>query len=144
LLYVQNGAVAAEVALGLSAKDAESFIGFGVTLLEEGRNAEALACAEVATAVAPKAFGAWLLRACASARLKRKAEALLCYGQAAQIDPKNVRVWVDMGELHLHMLDYVSAAADFQRALDLDPEAKTGAGKRALMLVASTYFGDDD
>ncbi len=143
LLQVQSGGLAPEKALGLSPAEAPRFARFSAHLLEEGQNEEALAAAEVATALDPKLFDGWLVRACALARSQRVAEALLCYGQAAQVDAKNVRVWTDMAELHLGLLDFASAAECLKKAIDLDPHAETPAGKRAFILIAGSYYGDD-
>ncbi len=144
IFQVQNGAISPQEALGLEPRDAEGFARYGAHLLALGRKQDALASAEVATALDPAHTGAWLVRACASARLGQVAQALLCYGQAARLEPRNIRAWTDAAELHLDLLDFQSAAECLKKAIELDPKAETAAGRRAFVLVATTYYGEEE
>jgi tetratricopeptide (TPR) repeat protein len=143
LRRVQAGSISAQGALGLKSSDAPAFSKHGTYLLQIGQAEPALACGELATALAPDAASGWLVRGAAAARLGREAQALLCYGAAARLDPKNTRVWVDLAEIQLSALDYASAAKDLKRALETDPTAKSPAGKRAQVLIAQVYYGDE-
>lgn len=140
LAATQNDPQRTMQVLGLSAADAEAFLSLGSALLEAGRNEEAMAAAEVATACAPKAPGGWQLWGCALARLGRTGDAVAAFARALALGGDDVQTLTDLAECHIVVFDYAAAAKALERAIKADPQAQTPAGFRAQALLMRTLM----
>ncbi len=126
--------------LAISRRDAERLARYGLTLLSKQDHEAAEACAKLAVRGAPNLSLAWHVLGAASARLKKDGAAIVAYEQALQLDPRAVGLWVDLGELYLRAPAYERAAAALKKALTLDPEGKSKAGKRAQLLIGAAFM----
>jgi tetratricopeptide (TPR) repeat protein len=90
--------------------------------LEQGRHAQALADARAALAVQPGNRQALHLSGLAHAAGKEHNQALAVFAELIRLDPNDAVAWLQRGLAHADRGDIVSARADVERALKLNPK----------------------
>ncbi|MCC6809674.1 MAG: hypothetical protein IT381_19750 [Deltaproteobacteria bacterium] len=140
IIYVRDGVIDAKDFLGLSEDEAIRIARHGLALLDRDDNDAARSCGVVATAFAPRFAPAWLVLACANARLRRDAEAIIAYQQVSVLEPTNTRALVDLAELYVRNMHFSLASQTLERALAIEKDVRSPIAQRAQLLVVNTLM----
>ena len=81
---------------------------------------------------------AWANLGAIRARAKDHPGAVEAYLEVLKRSPTDIEAWTNIGELYIVLLDFEKAAAALRQAMQLDPQAKHPAGRRARIVVAFT------
>ena len=110
------------------------------------RNAEALESLKTSLRLNASNASLWNNCGCVLVNLGRPGEAIPCFDNALARDPGFVQCLINRGSAHASLKHYAAAVADFERALQLDPEFPYAAGNIALYRMQSSdwrHFDDD-
>jgi len=103
--------------------DAWDYNNKGVSLVNLGCPAEALACCERALEINPRLAEAWSNKGNALAALGRHAEALTCYERALEINPRLAEAWSAKGLALGNLGRHDEALTCYERALEINPRS---------------------
>jgi tetratricopeptide (TPR) repeat protein len=92
-------------------------------LSDLGRNVEALAACDRATALDPNSASAWLWKGSVLNNLGRNVEALAACDRATALDPNSASAWLFKGRTLTDLGRNVEALAACDRAIELDPNS---------------------
>jgi len=111
-------------AIQLNPKFMPSYINRGFAYLEAGDAANAEVALTQALGVDPAQPGALSLRATARMNQNKTADALADYRKVTEIAPHNPMSHADLGFAHFFASDYASALSSFNKALQINKEAR--------------------
>jgi tetratricopeptide (TPR) repeat protein len=121
---------------GITIEEAYSVAEIGYTMMEQGRLKDAQTVFQGLVISNP--YDAYFHAVLGSIYQKvGMAEgAIEEYTLALGLDPANVEAWVNRGELLIAKGNFVQAASDFKRAIDLDPDGENPVANRARALAS--------
>jgi tetratricopeptide (TPR) repeat protein len=126
-------------AIGLTAADLDEIAAVAVKLYEEGKLKSSLKLLEGLTSLCPEKPEYWSAVGGVLTRLERYEEAIPILTVALRMDSNNTAALVNRGECFIAMAENEKAAADLQRAIDLDPGQHDPASNRARQIVFGMY-----
>ena len=128
------------MAFTLSKEQFESIAALGFNLYQQGRLADAKTIFAGLTAFDQVYFGYAGLGAIALAEEPPQLEvALTNLRRAAEINPNDPSVRANLGETLLRMARFGEAAAEFEKALELDPEEVDAGANRARAIIGGMH-----
>jgi Flp pilus assembly protein TadD len=121
---------------GITIEEAYSIAEMGYTMMEQGRLKDAQTIFQGLVISNPYDGYFHAVLGAIYQKLGMVDGAIEEYTLALGLDPANVEAYVNRGELLISKADFVDAAADFKRAIDLDPNGENPAANRARALAS--------
>jgi len=130
----------------LTEQQVQGFASLGYNLYEQGKFDDAQKVFLGLTAVDPtSAFGFAGLGAIALAKQPPELDtAIVNLKKAAELDAKNPTIHANLGEALLRKAQLQEAAAEFHKAMDLDPEKKDAGANRARAIVSGLKVATEE
>jgi tetratricopeptide (TPR) repeat protein len=130
----------------LNDQQVQGFASLGYNLYEQGKFDDAQKVFEGLTAVEPgSAYGFAGLGAIALAKEPADLDAAITnLRRAAELDSKNATIHANLGEALLRKAQLQEAAAEFKKAMDLDPEKKDPGANRARAIISGLRVATEE
>ena len=126
-------------ALQLSDDTLDSIARLTAAHYADGKVESALALCRGLVRLRPRDARAWTALGAILVRLDRHDEGLPALDEALRLDPDDIAALVNRAECHLAAADNRRAAADLDRAIELDPGQRSSAANRARQLAFAMY-----
>jgi tetratricopeptide (TPR) repeat protein len=129
-------------ALQLTTADEDQIAALAVKFFKDGKLESSLKLMQGLTSLYPEKSQYWTALGAVLTRLERYEQAIAVLAFALQIDGNDVAALVNRGECYIAMAENEKAAADFKRAIELDPRQQNQASNRARQIVfgLATFF----
>jgi tetratricopeptide (TPR) repeat protein len=121
---------------GITIEEAYSIAEIGYTMLEQGRLKDAQTVYQGLVLANPYDAYFHAVLGTIYQKLGMADGAIEEYTLALGLDPANVEAYVNRGELMIQKGNFLQAASDFKRAIELDPDAENPVANRARALAA--------
>ena len=121
---------------GITIEEAYSIAELGYTMMEQGRLKDAQTVFQGLVISNPYDGYFHAVLGAIYQKLGMVDGAIEEYTLALGLDPANVEAYVNRGELLISKGNFVDAAADFKRAIDLDPNGENPVANRARALAS--------
>jgi tetratricopeptide (TPR) repeat protein len=121
---------------GIAIEEAYSIAEIGYTMMEQGRLKDAQTVFQGLVISNPYDGYFHAVLGSIYQKLGMVDGAIEEYTLALGLDPANVEAYVNRGELLISKGDFLDAAADFKRAIDLDPNGENPVANRARTLAS--------
>jgi tetratricopeptide (TPR) repeat protein len=125
-------------ALNIDSNDLAALLLIGHTLYEQGRLDGARNIFEGLMVLDSKNIFVTGILGAIYQKQEQYGTALECYDRALNLFPGDIHSLTNRAEIHLRLGSLEEAAADFRKAIEMDPERKHPAGNRARLLVELT------
>ena len=125
-----------EQAIQANGQDSEAWFGKGFTLIQLGRNEEALASYDQVLAINPDFAIAWSIRCAVLNDLGRNEEALASCDKALAINPDFADAWMRRGAVLNELGRNEDALASYDKALAINPDDAITWTNRGVALVS--------
>jgi lipoprotein NlpI len=126
--------------LGLDNEELEPLMRKGTAALRAGKIEEAQALAKQAVAIAPREPRAYLFRGSVHAAQRRHADAIADFDKCLQLDPAFADAWQRRGEERFKLAEIDPSLDDFDKFLELRPDARPGHWQRGISLYYAGKF----
>lgn len=130
----------------LTQEQVQGFASLGYNLYEQGKFDDAKKVFEGLTAVDPNSsYGFAGLGAIALAKEPPDLDtAISNLKKAAELDSKNATIHANLGEALLRKAQLTEAAAEFHKAMELDPEKKDAGANRARAIISGLRVATEE
>jgi lipoprotein NlpI len=129
-----------QTAPGQDSEKLEPFLRNGMAALRAGRVEEASSLAKQAVAVAPGDPRVYLFRGSVQAVQRRHTEAIADFDKCLGLDAKLADAWQRRGEEHFKLALIDQSLQDFDKFLELRPDARPGHWQRGISLYYANKF----
>jgi tetratricopeptide (TPR) repeat protein len=129
-------------ALELTTADEDQITAFAIKFFKDGKLESSLKLLQGLTSLCPEKSQYWTALGAVLTRLERYEQSIPVLTAALQIDCNDTAALVNRGECYIALAENEKAAADLQRAIDLDPKQLDQASNRARQIVfgMATFF----
>jgi Flp pilus assembly protein TadD len=126
-------------ALEITSEDVDTIGALAAALYEEGKLGQAEVLLQGLVALHPERAEFWSALGATMVRQDRWDEALPALSVALELDPDDTSTLVNRGECYLALADNEAAAADFERAMELDPKEEDPSANRARQMAFGMF-----
>ncbi|MCI0611995.1 tetratricopeptide repeat protein [bacterium] len=126
-------------ALGLSESDLDQIAVLAAALYAENKLESSLIVLEGLTNLCPEKAEYWISLGAVLTRMERHEQAIPVLTLALRMNPRDTAALVNRGECYIALANNEKAAADLQKAIELDPKQQDVASNRARQLAYAMY-----